>query len=786
VSYPRLSTEQRRKLANSARAKSAARNAALRLGVMGGAGPGQGAAVVPTAYDYEISAEDRAVIERVIREANDPDTVKAEAALEFWSSALFRAAPHLPAMLALPAYAGGLILDFMGKRIYQPFTLPSEGLSCDDGYVSSALTGLSVSAPFMSDGYMVVETTVSAAFHLYKWTCSSVQFHAESGTYYKIYNSTSPIYEPRAIDGATYPQTDTAVSGPPIQWYALASGPFDTACQHPSNREPAPFELNKEPFWSGTKTQRGLLRHGSGVCYTARQYCNTWETGSMVICPEQSASMLPPLGPPSFAEGPSQPGDPADIIIEKPNIEELLRILCEEYGYCPEDPCEPTGPGGEPGGYDPPGWDPPGGGGPGGGGPGGGYDPYDPGEPGGYEDPGPGDGHGTFDPGRETCITFRDAPVGFNDPTRPGGIARRYQPGQRATIRSGGTDRAADVVERADTTTECWDALVSVGWRGRTNDPIERLYPPYDSVKRKDVTDQAWNCLILLGWTTREAGTDVSVVSERSLYRPGAPDVYTGKIKRIRRLEGGGVRICFHSPINDKPVQEKICFRGKVTDIIGDVLSRMGVEDYIIDSECNEVVFPRVCFPAGTPLRHILNHFLDLCGFCVFPQFDGRVIVGFCEPLNVHWHYHEDVDLIGFDLEHDNEDIPAIVEVFRPDKVNRAGRIEKEGYSYPYPVQSPVAASEDVLRIEVPLGTTNAQVRAIAHSKARGFVRKAMPLVGFGVPINSKMGLRHQIHIHRPSLGFTGVYMITRLARDYSDEAFLNLGLGRWLRGDGG
>lgn len=781
MSYPRLSPEERHKLARSARAKSAARNAALRVGVMGGASPGQGTAAAAAPY-YEIPAADREVLEAALDQTRsaDPSVAgRARNALkqgfeavkpDTFLGAIMRASPLVSGIIFLRAF-------FAGLRVRGEFNF-SEGAVIFEGYLDETTAGTE------NRGLTLVRKA--------------------------SYDSATGAAK-LEVTGAGAPVGCGALVGTPGKrnwgWKGGRAGlsTGEAAFSFESN-----FALTTSLTgnYDGESCDDALAWVETQGYHTQEQSASqTLATGrALKLCGHHIAAdglgygwSCRELGPldtplPTYDVGPHEHHDTdeePDVIFNKEETTQLIECLKDPScsgDWDRPDPCEPSPPpgGGGPGGYDPPGWDPPGGGGPIGGGPGGGYDPYDPGEPGGYEDPGAGDGYGTFDPGRETCITFREVPAGFNDPSQPGGIARRYQPGQRATVRSGGTDRAADAVERADTQAACWDALFAAGWRGRTNDAAERLYPPYDFIKRSGATDQLWNCLLLLGWTLREAEEDVEVVNETALYRPGAPDVYTGKIKRVKRLPGGGVRICFHSPIEDKPVPEKICFRGKVVDAISSVLSQMGVENVIIDSECTALLFPQVCFPAGTPLSHILNYLLDLCGFCVFPQFDGNVLVGFCEPLNVHWHYHEDVDLIGFDLEYGNEEIPAIVEVFRPDKISRAGRIIEEGYSYPYPVQSAVATNGDTLRIEVPYGTTDAQVRAIAHSRARRYANQALPLTGFAVPLNSKLKLRHQIHIQRPSLGFKGVYMVTRLARDYDEKAFLNLGMGRWLRGSGG
>jgi len=52
------------------------------------------------------------------------------------------------------------------------------------------------------------------------------------------------------------------------------------------------------------------------------------------------------------------------------------------------------------------------------------------------------------------------------------------------------------------------------------------------------------------------------------------------------------------------------------------------------------------------------------------------------------------------------------------------------------------------------------------------------------VPLNSELKLRHQFHIQRPSLGFRAVYVVTRLQKEYTRQAYLNKGLARWLRAE--
>lgn len=250
-------------------------------------------------------------------------------------------------------------------------------------------------------------------------------------------------------------------------------------------------------------------------------------------------------------------------------------------------------------------------------------------------------------------------------------------------------------------------------------------------------------------------------------------------------------------PVPGDPTRQKLCYGPDAGDdpvtvvsiiqqILGDLtITRCGKANIIFDSECNKVLTKKICWPAGTPKKKILNYFLKLCGFCVFPQLDGNVIVGFCTPLNVHWHYHEDVDLIGFDLEYDNKEAYAYVRVYRPDRYNRAGQIVEPGYEIIYPTQTPIAVDPtSMFDVEVPFGTPQAEAMSIAINTAAEIRNQALPLIHFAVPINTDMNYRHQIHIKRPSFGFNAVYMITKIVREYTQEAYLSTGLARWLHAE--
>lgn len=388
-------------------------------------------------------------------------------------------------------------------------------------------------------------------------------------------------------------------------------------------------------------------------------------------------------------------GTGADVDIPYEDVPDLSNHICTDAGYsvyCPDD-CDPPGGGYNP--YDPDPYDP--------------YDPDFPGGPGDYEPPDypeyppyddgdidpydppdfpdyepPGDGN--WDPDGITCITFNKPPPGFIDPTQPGGIGKKYQPGETICLRD------------------------EIGIR---------------------------RC---------------------------------GKITRSKLLDSGKARICIDSAIPDNPaIPQKRCFRGNVQDIIGQLLAEMGVTGSIIfDSVCTKTI-DRICFPPGTRLRTILNYMLDLCDFCVFPQFDGNVIVGFCTPLDVHWYYHEDVNLIDFQLDYDNLEAFSDVMVVRPDRYNRAGTaILERGYEVgPYHVNTPFNVPENILVKYVPFGFPMAEALELCVSLARKHAFRAGPIITFRVPLElaSNMKQRHQVHIARPSVSFAQRYMVTKLQR---------------------
>lgn len=318
---------------------------------------------------------------------------------------------------------------------------------------------------------------------------------------------------------------------------------------------------------------------------------------------------------------------------------------------------------------------------------------------------------GIEDPLDGGCNTLAGEPSGFRDPKQPGGISRKFQPGQPVTIDygSGSTCRVK----------------------------ITRVKPSKDL-------------------QTGEKGTEICV----------SPT-----------LDNGG------------KTTEKTCYGpGPVTEAISSVLGGMIAEggQVIFDSDCTRELQRPMCFRAGTSKRVILNKLLDMCGFCVFPMFDCNVIVGYCGPVNVHWTYHEDVDLMAFDVEYDNLETYDYIQVFRGDRMNQSGQILEPGGEVFYPVGAPASSvnGDRVFQHEVPYGTSQTDMLAIAMDLAAKYRQQAMPLVAFGVPLNSQLLLRHQIHFKRPSLGFNATYMVTRIVRDYDREnGHLSTGLARWLSG---
>lgn len=264
------------------------------------------------------------------------------------------------------------------------------------------------------------------------------------------------------------------------------------------------------------------------------------------------------------------------------------------------------------------------------------------------------------------------------------------------------------------------------------------------------------------------------------------------RVKQDKDLASGekGTEVCVSPTIdNSGKTTEKTCYGpGPVTEAISSVLGDMVAEggQVIFDSDCTRELQRPMCFRAGTSKRVILDKLLAMCGFCVFPMFDCNVIVGYCGPVNVHWTYHEDVDLMAFDVEYDNLEVYDYIQVFRGDKMNQSGQILEPGAEVFYPVGSPASSvnGDRVFQHEVPYGTSQTDMLQMAMDLASKYRLQAMPLVAFGVPLNSQLRLRHQIHFKRPSLGFNATYMVTRLVRDYDrDNGHLSTGLARWLSG---
>ena len=275
-----------------------------------------------------------------------------------------------------------------------------------------------------------------------------------------------------------------------------------------------------------------------------------------------------------------------------------------------------------------------------------------------------------------------------------------------------------------------------------------------------------------------------------------------GEIISTKVNSNGSVEICIQPVVPGGGITpEKVCYTGFIQDNISQVLQQMGFGGEIIfDSEPECVYFwdQPVCFDPGTPYATILNYFLNMCGWCYFPQFDGNVIVGYCGPKDVHWYFHEDesdafgapvtggtrLPLVGFDLEYDNREAYAFVEVYCDDYRNADGTWDR-GYSIPYPVPTPAGSAVDSGQIyfhEVPRGTSYADASALAATLAQKLAWRNTPLIAFKVPINHQLDYRDQIHVQRPSLTFDQAYMVTRLRKEWNrEEGYFSQGLARYL-----
>lgn len=905
--YPRISPEERRMLERNRVMREGARAGAVTLGVSFGSTPtSEPAAPLGGATDYyELSEDDRALIEKVIADNQHPDALRRKEALKWWSDAVYKAVPNLAAIdpvLGLGGLAGSFILDFYGRKVLQPFELSEEAVFYSNGETTCVITEVSIGADPADAFDGIVPVSVSGAFSILNWDCSgpttinNPSYGACVGSQYILYSNNGLSF---TVDnmGAGSGGVLTGRSSSGGQLSIEGDDPSD--CAFPGYDVPdyrdSCLGAPVPKMWVTHATRSGTLK----ISQSTKQLKSCiFEAGEDQVCVTVTYGDpydgLPALGTPT----PADPSVPADLPVDPCDLIPPLK----DYPYPPDPttpvtpgvpvtptvPTDPTVPGGGAG---------PGGGMPSGSGPG---DPVGPGDPavpganppqqcaidtaeiseaaaecltsgqsgawrgrptdsaerlyapegtsgcrefdaideaycvdalvaegwtastpesggltkvcppsdwcagGGPVDPSvpvtpgiptfpttpemPPIEDGVLDPGDGSCVTMSSEPADFTDPNQPGGINRKYQPGQRMSVKTSGSrvtlsppagaDGGIDylAVQTLGFSQECWDSLIASGWRVQGLGDLAVIYPRDGlPVRRETLTTFARDCLIEFGWSEEEEDA-----TEQE-----------GTIQKTQRGQNGkGPTVCIDPaiptpPIPGDPLKEKTCYGpGPVTDAISSILQSMGVRTSVIfDSECVKELPNQVCFKAGTPKRRVLNTFLKMCGFCVFPQLDGNVLVGYCTPKDVHWHFHEDVDLIGFDLEYDDTEAYAYVRVWMPPRTDRAGRIIDDGYEIMYPVATPIAVNPDkILDVPVPHGFPYDQAMAVAMNRAREVAAQALPLIAFAVPINTQIKERHQLHIKRPSQGFNAVYMATKVALDFSSEGYLTTGLARWLR----
>lgn len=110
--YPRLTLEERRRFEAIRLRHEGAMFAGVRFGLGAGQEPTSPAA--PSPGYYELSQDDRALIETVLKDNQSPDANRAQIVMDHWNAALIQAAPRFGA-LGVSLYAGQTRADDSGS-----------------------------------------------------------------------------------------------------------------------------------------------------------------------------------------------------------------------------------------------------------------------------------------------------------------------------------------------------------------------------------------------------------------------------------------------------------------------------------------------------------------------------------------------------------------------------------------------------------------------------------------------------------------------------------------------
>lgn len=285
----------------------------------------------PGGYRYELSQEDRRLIDQVIKDNQSSDELRKKAALEAWSESLWKVAPALGPQLMYGGYAGSLILDFLGKRVLQPFDLnPASGaISYSNGDWAMVITQVTCGVRDVSGSAQV---SIKAAATLLNWRCLPPQFYASLQKWLTRYTSAYIALEGKKPNGSYIYSGAQDIIGP--DWYK--EGQFYD-CPHPGY-DGLDWSGANPPQRSNWKRAASLNALVTGVSDQGVQGCIAAGGLTKVCTPfvapggawNQDMAGLADLGMPTDLGALSDPGD---FALDKAQLEDLIGKLKETPWY---------------------------------------------------------------------------------------------------------------------------------------------------------------------------------------------------------------------------------------------------------------------------------------------------------------------------------------------------------------------------------------------------------------------------------------------------------------------